>query len=260
MRAAIAASLLLALSAAPRSQAQQPGTASSTLSTTMSGRLMAPERVTDRVWVMRQPDRLWAAVIGNVTIIEQDDGIVLIDSGGSIPDGRDIVKAVAALSKKPIKAVAITHWHNDHPLGLPGILESFPRARVISTAITRDLIATETNTPLGKTDPEVDAARLKRSENTIAARMASLASDVVSAPTKRTTGSATVSPSHATGPAMRGTSTVHAPAARKRASAPRHASGSATSTNSNRSASARTTSPPPRSAKRRSVRSLHGTT
>jgi len=168
MRAAIAASLLLALGAAPPSQAQQPAAASATPPAPASGRLMAPERVTDRVWVMRQPDRLWAAVIGNVTIIEQDDGIVLIDSGGSIPDGRDIVKAVAVLSPKPIKAVAITHWHNDHPLGLPGILESFPKARVISTPVTRDLIATGTNTPLGKTDPAVDAARLKRVENSIA--------------------------------------------------------------------------------------------
>jgi glyoxylase-like metal-dependent hydrolase (beta-lactamase superfamily II) len=166
MRAAIAASLLFALSAAPSSRAQEPAIGSPPAPT--SGRLMAPERVTDRVWVMRQPDRLWAAVIGNVTIIEQENGLVLVDSGGSIPDGRDIVKAVAALSPKPIKAVAITHWHNDHPLGLPGILESFPKARVISTSITRDLIRTETNTPLGKTDPEVDAARLKRSENTIA--------------------------------------------------------------------------------------------
>ena len=132
------------------------------------GRLMPPEQVADPIWVMRQPDRLWAAVIGNVTIVEQSDGIVLIDSGGSIVDGRDIVRAVAALSPKPIKAVAITHWHNDHPLGLPGILESFPKARVISTALTRDFIRTETNTPLGKTDPAVDAARLKRSETTIA--------------------------------------------------------------------------------------------
>ena len=163
----LAAALLLTVSL-PAGGAQPAADRGSGAQAIPSGRLMAPEKIADHVWVMRQPDRLWAAVIGNVTIIEQGDGIVLIDSGGSIADGRDIVKAVAALSAKPIKAVAITHWHNDHPLGLPGILETFPKARVISTAITRGLIATETNTPLGKTDPAVDAARLKRSENTIA--------------------------------------------------------------------------------------------
>lgn len=168
MRTALAACLLLACFAGPACRAQQALARPAKPAAPASGKLMAPEQVADRVWVMRQPDRLWAAVIGNVTIIEQEDGIVLIDSGGSIPDGRDIVKAVAVLSPKPIKAVAITHWHNDHPLGLPGILASFPEARVISTAITRDLIRTETNTPLGKTDPAVDAARIKRSETTIA--------------------------------------------------------------------------------------------
>ena len=166
MRLVLTVPLAVALVVAPAAHAQIP--IAPAAGAAAYGTLMTPERVADHVWVMRQPDRLWAAVIGNVTIIEQEDGVVLIDSGGNIPDGRDIVHAVAALTSKPIKAVAITHWHNDHPLGLPGILESFPKARVISTPITRDLIRTETNTPLGKTDPEVDAARLKRVENTLA--------------------------------------------------------------------------------------------
>ena len=132
------------------------------------GRLMRPEPAADHVWVMRQPDRLWAVVIGNVVIIEQSDGIVLIDSGGSIADGRDVVSEVAALTKKPIKAVAITHWHNDHPLGVPGILESFPNARIISTAVTRDYIRTETRVGIGKPDPEQDAKRRQRAQQVAA--------------------------------------------------------------------------------------------
>ncbi|HEY9065312.1 MAG TPA: MBL fold metallo-hydrolase [Burkholderiaceae bacterium] len=132
------------------------------------GRLMRPEPAADHVWVMRQPDRLWAVVIGNVVIIEQRDGVVLIDSGGSIADGRDVVAEVAALTNKPIKAVAITHWHNDHPLGVPGILESFPNARIISTAVTRDYIRTETRVGIGKPDPEQDAKRRQRAEQVAA--------------------------------------------------------------------------------------------
>ena len=132
------------------------------------GRLMPPEKVAEQVWVMRQPDRLWAAVIGNVTIVEQSDGVVLIDSGGSIADGRDVVAGVKSLTAKPVKAVAITHWHNDHPLGLPGILESFPNARVISTPQARDHVQSETNTSVGKPSAEMDAARRERIAKTIA--------------------------------------------------------------------------------------------
>ena len=131
------------------------------------GRLMAPEKITSHVWVMRQPDRLWAAVIGNVVIIEQSDGVVLIDSGGSIADGRDVVAAVARLTKKPIKAVAITHWHNDHPLGIPAILDRFPKARIIATAATAEFLKTELKTGIGKPDTALDQARLGRSNDTI---------------------------------------------------------------------------------------------
>ena len=96
-----------------------------------SGRLMAPEKVTGHVWVMRQPDRVWAAVVGNVTIIEQFDGVVLVDSGGTIADGEDVLAAVARLTTKPVKAVIVTHWHNDHPFGVPAILAKYPEARII---------------------------------------------------------------------------------------------------------------------------------
>ena len=131
------------------------------------GRLMPPEKVSDYVWVMRQPDRLWAAVIGNVTIIEQSDGVVLIDSGGTVPDGREIVEAVARITPKPIKAVAITHWHNDHPFGVPAVLERFPKARIIGTAATAEYIRTETNTGVGKADKALNEARYVRSQNTL---------------------------------------------------------------------------------------------
>ncbi len=131
------------------------------------GRLMPPEPVTDHVWVMRQPDRLWAVVIGNVVIIEQTDGVVLVDSGGSIADGRDVKAHVAALTNKPIKAIAITHWHNDHPLGVAGIRESFPNVRVISTAVTRDFIRTETKVGIGSPDAELDRKRRERAEQVV---------------------------------------------------------------------------------------------
>ena len=123
------------------------------------GRLMPPEKVAEHVWLMRQPERLWAVVIGNVVIIEQRDGVVLVDSGGSIPDGRDVVAAVAGLTKKPIKAIAVTHWHNDHPLGIPGVLETFPSARVISTAATREYIRSETKVGIGQPDADLNAKR-----------------------------------------------------------------------------------------------------
>lgn len=135
-----------------------------------SGHLQGPERVADRIHVMRQPDRIWSAVIGNVTIVEQSDGVVLIDSGGTIADGRRVAEAVKRLTDKPVKAVAITHWHNDHPLGLPGILQSWPKARVIATeaAKRRMIEVMGKNVGVGRNDPALDTARLNNGQARIA--------------------------------------------------------------------------------------------
>ncbi len=79
-------------------------------------------------------------VIGNVTVIEQSDGIVVIDSGGAAADGRRIVSFVRSITDKPIRAVVLTHWHGDHPQGVSAIRDAFPRVRIIATAATRQAI------------------------------------------------------------------------------------------------------------------------
>jgi len=80
-----------------------------------------------------------------------------------------VVRAVRRLTPKPIKAIGITHWHNDHPLGIPGILESFPRARVIATPATAEYMKTELKTGIGKADPHLDAARRKTAADNVKA-------------------------------------------------------------------------------------------
>ena len=164
MRIQMFALLMTAPLAAPGCRSQ-PANAVSERRAPEDGRLMPPEKVVDHVWVMRQPDRVWSAVIGNVEIIEQSDGVVLVDSGGTIPDGRDVVEAVARLTTKPIKAVIITHWHNDHPLGVPAILERFPKARIIATATTAKLMADPEilGVGVGKTDAKRAEERMKSS-------------------------------------------------------------------------------------------------
>jgi glyoxylase-like metal-dependent hydrolase (beta-lactamase superfamily II) len=75
--------------------------------------------------------------IGNMTVIEQSDGLVLVDSGATIGHGRALVAYIRSISDKPVKAVMITHWHNDHPLGVAAIREVWPMVRVISTPATK---------------------------------------------------------------------------------------------------------------------------
>lgn len=99
--------------------------------------LQIAEKAAPRVHVLRLPRTVFAGVVGNVTVIEQRDGLVLVDAGSSHGAGKRVVAAVKALSKKPVKAVIITHWHNDHPLGLSAVLAEWPDADIISTAQTK---------------------------------------------------------------------------------------------------------------------------
>ena len=91
-----------------------------------------------KVHLLTTPDDYFGPAIGNSILIEQSDGFVVIDSGLNAGNGRKLVNYARSLSPKPIKAVAITHWHNDHPQGVSSIRDAYPKVRIISTRATEE--------------------------------------------------------------------------------------------------------------------------
>lgn len=115
----------------------------------IDGYLQIVEPVANGVHIMRQRLPNYAGVTGNVAIIEQSNGIVLVDSGSSKGEGQRVVEAIRRISSKPVTHVIITHWHNDHPLGLAAIVDVWPNVEIISTEATRaSLQGGRTNVPL----------------------------------------------------------------------------------------------------------------
>ncbi len=98
------------------------------------------EPVVTGIWRIAQPG-FHVQPIGNVTLIEQADGLVVIDSGGSPGSGRRIVGLIRQASSKPVKAIVITHWHGDHVQGLSELVRAWPNARTIATAATKAHLA-----------------------------------------------------------------------------------------------------------------------
>lgn len=96
------------------------------------------ETLSARVHVLTQGDTFHVQPRGNVEIIEQGAGFVLVDSGGS-PAGADEVIAVLhrTAPQKPVTAIILTHWHGDHSLGVSRLLEEWPHARVIGAPAAR---------------------------------------------------------------------------------------------------------------------------
>ena len=157
-RAIIAALVAASLGASPAGAAPRPIETSLAADT---GYFQEVTVVAPGVWVLAEP-RFQVQPIGNVTVIEQADGLVLVDGGGSAGSGRRIVALVRRLSAKPVKAIILSQWHGDKVQGLSELLKAWPNARTIATTATRAHLADPRtmNTP-GSPDPARNAAFVK---------------------------------------------------------------------------------------------------
>ena len=92
------------------------------------------------IHMLTAPATSGPAPLANEVVIEQSDGLVLVDAGKTRGAGKRIVALIRSISPKPVKAVIITHWHQDHVMGLGPIVEAWPNARIIASVRTRDHI------------------------------------------------------------------------------------------------------------------------
>jgi glyoxylase-like metal-dependent hydrolase (beta-lactamase superfamily II) len=93
--------------------------------------------VTPHVHLIQRPVATNAPYEGNVEVIEQSDGLVVVDAGGSPPAGVHVVEQIKALSPKPVKYLIYTHYHGDHNLGAGAFLAAWPNVVIVSTEATR---------------------------------------------------------------------------------------------------------------------------
>lgn len=97
--------------------------------------------VAPRVHLIFKPSPADPPFEGNVTVIEQSNGLVVVDAGGSPVSGRNVVAQIRKLSKKPVRFLVYTHYHGDHNLGAGAFRAAWPGVVIVSTARTRENMA-----------------------------------------------------------------------------------------------------------------------
>lgn len=92
------------------------------------------ERVSPNIYVVHSPRGLPNkenyAFINNPAFIVAKDGVIVVDPGGSLQVGAELVKKIRKVTDKPVIAIINTHIHGDHWLGNDGVRRAFPQAAI----------------------------------------------------------------------------------------------------------------------------------
>jgi glyoxylase-like metal-dependent hydrolase (beta-lactamase superfamily II) len=95
--------------------------------------------------IRKVADGVWAAVAApaykvncNTAIIENEDGVMVVDTHSKPSAARVIVERLRELTGKPVRYVVNTHFHWDHWHGNEVYPQAYPHAEIVSNSITRE--------------------------------------------------------------------------------------------------------------------------
>jgi len=110
-------------------------------------------------------------VNSNAAIIENDDGLLVVDTHSKPSAARALVEKLGEVTAKPVRYVVNTHFHFDHWQGNEVYPATFPNVEVITTEITREAMRRK------------GLARIRDQIRTVPGEIARLKSDLAAAPT-----------------------------------------------------------------------------
>src|SRR5437899_7250746 len=104
-----------------------------------------PDSGDARFDITKVADGVYAAVAApaykvncNTAIIENDDGVMIVDTHSKPSAARVIVEKLRGITHKPVRYVVNTHFHWDHWHGNEVYPATYPDAEIVTNQITRE--------------------------------------------------------------------------------------------------------------------------
>jgi cyclase len=133
-----------------------------------------------RFEVKKVADGVWVAVAApaykvncNTAIIENDDGVMVVDTHSKPSAARVIVERLREMTSKPVRYVVNTHFHWDHWHGNEVYPAAYPHAEIVTNQITREAMVRK------------GLKRIQDHVRTVPAEIAKLRAEAAAAPPDR---------------------------------------------------------------------------
>ena len=96
-------------------------------------------QVVPNVYAAIEPQNSTGLVHGNTVFVINDSDVFVLDANHTPAAARATIAQLREVTKKPVRTIMYSHWHNDHNLGASAFADAYPgRLRIISTDSTRD--------------------------------------------------------------------------------------------------------------------------
>lgn len=105
------------------------------------------------IWFGYRRDPYRSPVGGNVTIIINEEDVVVVDAGSSPTMARQVLGKIRSLTDAPVSTLINTHGHEDHVLGNQVFVDAFPDVAIVARGGTREYLAS------GRVDDRVEDFR-----------------------------------------------------------------------------------------------------
>ncbi len=98
------------------------------------------EELAPGVWAGVREDGPRFPVMGNVTFVIGDNGVVVFDGGGMPAMAEQTIEKIRSLTDTPVTHVVISHWHGDHNFGNYRYAEEFAGVEIVASEFTNTVL------------------------------------------------------------------------------------------------------------------------